>query len=290
MAVVIVLWGLGPPIAKLITAPAMVSASVRFWISAPVLLVLASGRGRPVDRAVLRVTALPGFMFGLNMIMVFAALHRTTVAVVSVLMALQPGIVLVAAGPWLGERATRWHIGWTVVGITAVAAVILGGGADIRGDVAGIALAIGALLTFTVYYVLNRQVRSTTAIDPIQWMAGVTVFAAVTVTPLALLTSSRDDYRQLAGADWLYLGFMALMVGIIGHSLMSWSHRFLAASRSSLYLLAMNVVAVGAAWPIHHEAVTVLQALGGLVVLGSVAAVVSRPAAVLVRRDLAATP
>ena len=68
-----------------------------------------------------------------------------------------------------------------------------------------------------------------------------------------------------------------LFVGIAGHVIMSWVTRYVQASRSSLYLLAMNVVAVAVAWPIHHESVTAWQAMGGLVVLASVAAVISRP-------------
>jgi hypothetical protein len=42
----------------------------------------------------------------------------------------------------------------------------------------------------------------------------------------------------------------------------------------------MNVVAIGAAWPLHDEPVTLMQGVGGLVVLGAVAAVLSRPASV----------
>jgi hypothetical protein len=53
----------------------------------------------------------------------------------------------------------------------------------------------------------------------------------------------------------------------------------------------MNVVAVSVAWPIHHEPVTGWQAMGGLVVLASVAAVISRPsAAVAVPSSGAAAP
>ncbi len=44
----------------------------------------------------------------------------------------------------------------------------------------------------------------------------------------------------------------------------------------------MNVVAIGAAWPIHDEPITWLQAAGGVVVLVAVAAVLSRPASVRV--------
>lgn len=277
MVGVVVIWGLGPPVTKLISAPPLVGVSARFWLSIPVLWALAHLHRTPLDLGVLRRTALPGLLFGANLTLVFAALQQTTVAVLSVIMALQPGVVLLVAGPWLGERPTRWHAAWTGVGIAAVAVVILGGGSQVSGDAVGITLGVGALLTFTSYYVLNRHVRSTTTIDPIQWMAGVTLFAGIAVTPVALATSSWEDYGQLAGADWLYLGFVAIVVGIVGHTMMSWSHRFIAASRSSLYLLAMNVVAVGAAWPIHDEPVSVVQAVGGVVVLGAVAAVIVRP-------------
>ena len=34
MAAVVVIWGLGPPVTKLISAPPLVAVSMRFWISA----------------------------------------------------------------------------------------------------------------------------------------------------------------------------------------------------------------------------------------------------------------
>jgi drug/metabolite transporter (DMT)-like permease len=200
--------------------------------------------------------------------------------VLSVIQTLQPGIVLVVAGRWMGERATRWHVIWTGVGVLGVVVAILGGNPEVRGDVTGVLFGVASMLTFTAYYLLNRRVRSTTVIDPIQWMAGVTLFAAIAITPVALTTSSADDYRQLGGVDWLYLAFVAGVVGIVGHTMMSWAHKFIPAARSSLFLLAMNVVAISAAWPIHHEPVTLVQAIGGVIVLGAVAAVISRPASV----------
>lgn len=282
MAMVVIIWGLGPPITKLISAPPLVSVSVRFWISAPVIWALTYATGRRVSWHVLRSTALAGALFGINLAFVFSALHHSSVAVLSVIQTLQPGIVLVVAGRWMGERATRWHVSWTAVGVLGVVVAILGGNPEVRGDVTGVLFGVASMLTFTAYYLLNRRVRSTTVIDPIQWMAGVTLFAAITITPVALLTSSLDDYRQLGGVDWLYLAFVAGVVGIVGHTMMSWAHKFIPAARSSLFLLAMNVVAISAAWPIHHEPVTLVQAIGGLIVLGAVAAVISRPASVRV--------
>lgn len=58
---------------------------------------------------------------------------------------------------------------------------------------------------------------------------------------------------------------------------MAWVHRFVDATRSSLYLLSMNVVAIVAAWLIHDEPLTLVQIGGGVVVFAAVAAVISRP-------------
>jgi len=238
--------------------------------------------GGRVTKEVLKRTWLPGALFGINLAFVFSALQHSSIAVLAVIQTLQPGIVLLVAGRWLGERATAWHIGWTTVGVLGVVVAILGGDPEVRGSALGVLFGVASMLTFTGYYVINRRTRATTPISPMEWMCGVTLFAGLFVTPIALATCSLDDYRQLGRADWVYLLFVALVVGIVGHTMMSWAHRFIPAARSSLFLLAMNVVAIGAAWPIHDEPVTLVQALGGLVVLIAVAAVLTRPASVQV--------
>jgi drug/metabolite transporter (DMT)-like permease len=282
MLAVVVIWGLGPPVTKLITAPPLVGVSVRFWVSVPLVWIATYVMGGRVTKEVLRRTWLPGALFGINLAFVFSALQHSSVAVLAVIQTLQPGVVLIIAGFWLGERATMWHIGWTAVGVLGVVVAILGGDPEVRGSAIGIVFGVASMLTFTGYYLINRRTRATTPISPMEWMCGVTLFAGLFITPIALATSSVDDYRQLDGADWLYLGFVAIVVGIVGHTLMSWAHRFIPAARSSLLLLAMNIVAIAAAWPIHDEPVTLVQAGGAVIVLVAVAAVLSRPASVRV--------
>ena len=282
MVAVVCLWGLGPPVTKLITAPALVSVSIRFWFSAPIVLAMAYASGRRLSFRVMRYTALPGALFAFNLVLVFVALKHTSVAVTTVIQSLQPGIVLLVAGRWMGERATKWHVAWTAVGLAGVVVVITGGNAEVRGNTLGIVCAVASMLVFTTYYLINRRVRFTHNMDPIEWITGIMVFAALAITPVALLASSPGDYGQVGGLDWLYLAFVGGVIGIVGHTLMSWAHKYIPASRSSLYLLGMNVVAVSAAWPLHDEPVTLLQVIGGVIVLGALAAVVSRPASIRV--------
>jgi drug/metabolite transporter (DMT)-like permease len=247
-------------------------------MSVPILWGILLATGRRMSWSILRYTALPGMFYGINMTMVFASVRHASVAVVTVIFALQPGIVLLLASRWMGEKATLWHIAWTLVGIGGVVALVMSADPQVRGNALGVVLAVIGMLSFTGFTLLSRHVRSTVEIDPIQFIAGATLFACLTVTPVALVLSSTSDFRQIAGMDWAYLLFVGVVVGVGGHTLMSWATKFVPASRSSLVLLGVNVVSVLAAWPLHHEPITGRELISGVIVLGAVAAVISRPA------------
>ncbi len=274
MTGVIIAWGLGPPISKLITAPPLVTVGYRLTLSLPVLYLMLRINGGGLSVALLRRCVIPGVFFGANLAIVFAAFQEATIVVISVLNAMQPAVVLLAARPLFGERPGGWHLAWTAVGFGGTVAVILGAGDEVRTSTAGLVLSTLAMLTFTAYFLATKRVRAGLAdVGAIEWMLGVSIFAVATVVPIALATSDRAELLAVAGTDWVWMAWAVLGTGIAGHVLMSWVHRYIPVSRSSLYLLAMNVVAISAAWPIHDEPVTVVQALGGLVVLGAVAAV-----------------
>jgi drug/metabolite transporter (DMT)-like permease len=281
LVTIVLCWGMGPPISKLISAPPLVTVLYRLWLSVPILLLANRIAGGRVSWALLRRTAIPGALFGANLALVFASFHHATIAVISVISALQPGLVLAVAGRMFGERPTAWHLFWTLVGIGGTAVVIFGAGPEVHTSALGVLLSALSLLTFTIYFLATKLARGRSGqpISALEWMVGATFFAALAITPVALVVSDRADYGKVNGVDWLWMAFVVCVTGIVGHALMSWVHRFVQASRSSLCLLAMNVVAIAAAWPIHHEPITLVQALGGAIVLGAVAAVVSRPPA-----------
>lgn len=278
LAGIILFWGLGPTVSKLIEAPSVISVLYRFWMSVPLMWLLATVTGSRPTLGSVRRAAWAGAAFGINLVFVFLAINEAAVAVLSAVVALQPGFILVLAGPLLGERATRWHIGWTVVGMAGTAIVVLAGGPSFDVTPLAVGYALAAQLFFTAYFMITKKVRSTHDIDPIQWMFGVVLFAALAVTPVAVATSSRGDYRAIDGNDWIWLALIIVFTGGLGHILMTWVHRFVDATRSSLYLLLMHPVVIISAWIIHDEPLTVTQMTGGLVLLGAVAAVISRPA------------
>ncbi len=277
MGVVVLSWGAGPPFTKLVTASPLVGVFIRFGISFPLLFAMVYLRGGTVSPALLKRTALPGIAFGINLIFVFATLQEATVAVLSTMVAVQPALLLLVGGPIFGEHATRKQILWSGGGILGAAIVIIGAGAEVRASTLGLVLAFAAMLTFSVYFVLTRLARSTTNVDPIEWMAGINLWAFVAGAVPSIFFVSRSDWVEFGGLDWLWIAIVAYVTGVFGHVAMSWVHGYIEAARSSLYLLGMHLVAVGLAWPIHDEPFTLLQVLGGVVLLGSVTAVMRLP-------------
>jgi probable blue pigment (indigoidine) exporter len=277
LAGVVVLWGAGPVITKLVTVHPLIGSPTRFLLSIPVLFAIVRLRGGTVSRTTFRAAALPGLAFGVNLIFVFAAVQEVAVAVLSVLVALQPAVLLVVAGPILGERATKPQVIWTLVGVAATAGVILGAGDELRANPLGVGLALLSLCTFMIYFVLTRRARATTDVDPFEWMAAINVwsFVAAIVPSLAIVRS--DDLNEFDGTDLFWLVVLAYLTGVAGHVLMSWVHGYVEASKSALYLLGMNVVAIGLAWPVHDEPVNLVQIAFGVVVFVAVASVIRLP-------------
>lgn len=266
------LFGLSAPITKLITAPVIIVLMARAWAAVPFVCIPSFARGRRITGSLLRRTFLPGLLFGANIGMVVLSLQHGSVAILSVIAALQPAALLVIAGPWLGERVTRSQVLWTAAGVAGVVAAVTGGSSKIHGDILGVFAAIGASAAFLGYYILNRQARAAYTIDTADWMLGTTVVSALTVTPLVLVSFSVKDLELLSVADvsWVLL---AASLASTGHTIVSWAARYVTAARTSLIVVANTVVAIAVSWPMHGEPVTIQQAAGCAVVLTSVAAV-----------------
>ena len=274
---VVFLWGAGPVVTKLITVPPATGALLRFGISIPLLFAIVIATGRRISGPTMRAAAAPGAAFGINLVLVFAAVQEATVAVLVVAVSLQPAAILIIAGPMFGERASRSHVVWTIIAIAGASIVILGAGSELRTSPLGAVLSLTAVAMFTTYFVLTRAARLKTAVDPIEWMTAINVWAFVSVLPVALVVSDWSDLTTMQGRDWLWIIVLSYLTGVLGHVLMSWAHGYIEASRSSLSVLLMNIVAVSLAWPVHDEPVTWVQGIGGVIALGAVAMVLRIP-------------
>jgi drug/metabolite transporter (DMT)-like permease len=268
-------WAMTNLILKVTHAPALTFAFYRLWFGGAIMVVVLGLTRRRLTWPMIRASAPGGVVFGFNVALFFAALKATNVADVLVIQSLQPALILLVASRLFGERITPYDVWWTLASVGGVVLVTVGSSGtpawSLRGDV----YAVGSLVCWTLYFLVSKQARQ--RVPAVEYMATVTVVAAVVVTPLAL--GSGQSLGGLRWQDWAWLGvFLVAAQG--GHVLVAWAHAQVDVSISSLLVLAQPVIAVaGAAW-LLHERLRPLELVGGLVVIAAMAAIVGRAAKV----------
>lgn len=267
---VVVIWGTGGVLAKSVTAPGLALAFWRLWLAVPIMFVLLAVLGRRLTPSALRTAAPGGVLFGLHMALFFSSLQLTSVAIVTVIAALQPALVLLVAGRMFGERVSRRDIASTVVAIVGVSLVVLGSPGSVETSALGTVLSVLNVFAFTAYFLVSKRTRS--SLDALEYLTGAVVVAALVVTPVALL--SNVDLGAVGGTDWAWIAVIVVLPGATGHGVMNWAHRYVDVSVSSLLMLAGPVVSAVAAWLALDERLTIVQVLGAGVVVASLAVIV----------------
>jgi drug/metabolite transporter (DMT)-like permease len=271
VTVPVVAWALSNVIVKIAHASALQFAFWRLWMGAAVMVSACALARRRLSWSTIRASAPSGVLFGFNIVLFFAALKETSVADVLIIAALQPGLVLLVAGPMFGERVARVEVALLLGSVVGVVMFVLGSSETPAWSLRGDLFAFAALLVFTCYFLLSKRVRQ--RVQALEYMTTVTVVAAVVVTPVVLLSGTR--LGGLRAQDWLWL---ALFVASAqwGHLLLAWAHRQVDATVSSLLLLGETPLTAAAAFVFLGEPVTWLMAVGGVTALGSLAMIVWR--------------
>ena len=279
---VLTFWSFGPALSKKAGTPPLVTVFYRMWLALVLHWIVGLLVGHAPTKAILKRTAAPGLMFAANIVVFFYALQHASVANVSMIAALQPVMVLFLAGPLFGERVSAWDFGWTAVALLGVGVAVVSSNAaksTTKTSLLGVVISVGTLVTFTVYFLLSKRASGTTAervsIHPLSYMAGVLTTATLLVTPVCVVVAGGDSLGDVPHRDMVWIALIAF-VPSLGHLLMSWTHRYIAVSISSLAMLVQPITAALVAWPINGQRVVPLQALGGFIVVCSLGAVISR--------------
>lgn len=246
-------------------------AFYRLWLGAVVLTVITYALGKRLTWSTLRATWLGGLFLAGDMTMFYSAVRLTSIVDVSVIGAFQPALVLIAARPLFGERMTRTDVGWIVLAMVGVSVAVLGPGAAGDHRVWGDLLAVGALLSFSAYWLVSKHARELH--DAMEYTTGVMIFAAIGATPIVLL--SGQSLGRIHLSDWLWIGLLTIVPGG-GHLIMNWAHRFVDASISAAISCLAPLVATLVAIPILGQSLVWLQVVGVLVGLSAIAVVAAR--------------
>jgi drug/metabolite transporter (DMT)-like permease len=266
-----VLWGFGGIFAALTYAPALVLSFYRIWIGAVLLSLISVATGRRVTWATMRGTWVGGLLLAADMSMFYSAVKLTSIVDATVIGALQPALVIIAARQLFGEHVRRSDVAWIVLAMLGVTATVLGPGVASTHQLIGDLLAVGALLSWSAYWLVAKRAREVHG--ALQYTAGVTIMAALAITPIVLV--SGQSLSRVHAGDWTWIALLAVVPGS-GHLVMNWAHRYVDASISSVIGCLSPLVAAIAAIPILDQSLTALQVLGVLVGVGAIAVVAAR--------------
>jgi drug/metabolite transporter (DMT)-like permease len=243
----------------------------RLWLGAALLLVVAYASGRKLTWATMRGSWLGGVLLTGDMAMFFSAVKFTSIVDATVIGAFQPVLVLITARRLFGERMGRWDVLWILLAMTGVTVAVLGPGVTSHHQLIGDILAVGSLLCWSAYWLVAKHARQMH--DAMEYTAGVTITAAVTITPIVLL--SGQSLGRVEAGDWLWIFLLATVPGG-AHLVMNWAHRYVEASVSSAISCLSPLVAAVAAMVILGQPLTVVQVCGVLVGLAAIAVVAAR--------------
>jgi drug/metabolite transporter (DMT)-like permease len=263
-------WSFGGVLGKSVGASGVVISFWRLWMASALFGVLVvATRSVPAWRE-MRGAAPAGVLFGINLCLFFSAINHTTVANALIVGALTPVVMLPIAVRYLGERATPIKIVCALVAVAGVVVAVLsapdaaaGGGRTALGD----GLAVASLVVWICYLTAIKRARAHLATVP--FMFTVSLVAAVTVTPLALL--GPYDLGAVDGVGWWWLVLLTLVPGALGHGLIAWAQRHVDATVTSVLIQGEPVGATIAAAALLGETVTGAQAGAMAVVVAALA-------------------
>jgi drug/metabolite transporter (DMT)-like permease len=152
----------------------------------------------------------------------------------------------------------------SLVAIAGVAVVMFGSAGLPDAGGAGDLLAVGSLFAWTAYFVFSKKTQM--AMSSLEYTAATALWATALNTPIALL--SGQSLALPTATNWVWLILLALVPGLLGHSLMNWSLTRIPVWLGSTLTLAIPVTSTLLAWMFIDEQVRALQFAGmGLVIV-----------------------
>ena len=216
---------------------------------------------------------LAGLCLAAHFVTWFAALDRTSVARATLLACTTP-LWTTIGGFLLGRRRpTGRDIGalavagiglWLVTQASAQTAshtTIVG---DVFGLSAGLLFGSYLLCVEGLHEIISSQRQVTAAYS----VAAGLLWAVLLARSGATLAYSSSVWKALLG--------MTLGPQIFGHTLLNWSLRHFTSSLVAFSILLEPVIAALLAWVLLHQSLTAAQLVGGLLVLGALALVISQ--------------
>lgn len=228
------------------------------------LLLLMLTRCIPPRDWLARVFLLGSFNFALFWVLLFVAAYRLPGGVAATLGALQAMIVIFMARGWLGTPIRAGAVGAAALGVFGVALLLISPEAQL--DPIGIAAGLGGATSMAAGTVLSRKWQP--PVSALSFTAWQLTAGGLILLPLALIIE--PSLPQLTATNIAGLGWLGLIGAAASYVL--WFRGVARIEPGAVSMLGMMspVTAVILGWIWLGEALSLLQLLGAVIVLGSV--------------------
>jgi drug/metabolite transporter (DMT)-like permease len=246
-------------------------AFYRMWAGVAISFAALALTRRRLTWAGFRACALGGVLFAVDITLGFTSVKHTSVVNIGVIGALSPVVIAAISARLLGERIAPRDAALIAASFAGVVIVVIGSADQAETTTFGNVLAFIGIGTWTAYWFFTRRVRE--RFGPIEYLACVMLAGALTMTPLAFLLE--DGAPTVPDAtDWLAVWGVAIFPGFVGHSLVTWSHRYVESWRAAMITQLVPVLSSLLAWVALGEPITPVVAVGGSVVIAATGAVI----------------
>jgi drug/metabolite transporter (DMT)-like permease len=258
------------PLIRLADAPPFAVALYRNAFAAGILMPLAWIRHRDELRSLSRsdwgLLTVAGAFLALHFMTFIPSVSLTTVAAATVLVS--TSAVFAAAGGKVvfGDAARPTTVAGLVIAL--IGAILISGG-DFRGSTRaflGDVLALCGAILVAGYFLTGRSLRRRLSL--LVYTGVVYSVCALLLVPAVLLSGT-----PLTGYEpkvWLLFGLMALGPQILGHTTFNFLLRDVSATVIAVAVMAEPVGASLLALVLFNETPSVIDVLGGLMVLGGI--------------------
>ena len=250
-------------IAKSSKLPGPVFAFWRMAFASIAWVIIIGFRRERFTRAELMKVAPAGILFGSNICLFLTGVQRTRIANAEFLGTLTPLLVVPYAAFRLGERVRRQTLILGAFGLMGVSLIVLNTPSRGTHRWSGDLMILGAISLWATYLAVTRRIRS--QLGPTKFMAGMSVFALLTITPIALLHGGVTKLVWPKG--WVLVLTSAMVAGVISHGTLAWSQQLVPLSTISLLGLAQPGLGVTWGRVFLHETVRPIQVAGMICVL-----------------------
>ena len=226
-------------------------------------------RGQKIDfraiRKELPLLLISGMAMGINWILLFEAYRYTTVSVATLSYYFAPVIVTVACPILFKEKMGVKQ--WLCFGMSTLGIVLITGVGDLSAGnthLIGILFGFGAAVLYATVVLLNKFIKGVAGIQRtfLQFVAGILI-----LLPYVLLTGG-IHLHSLSGSGWVNLLIIGIIHTGITYCLYFSALRDIPGQEAAILSYIDPLVAVAISVFVLGEQLTLLQLLGGILILG----------------------